>query len=315
MLSLFRRKSALGLFVLLPACGLLTGFCTPKPIDVAAFIALYAEPLPPADPPLQVYHLGHSLVGRDMPVMLAQLAGDGHVFHSQLGWGANLKEHWEPNIPVNGYVEENFHSQHRNPHEALAAGSYDAVVLTEALPIEIAIRYHSPADYLRRFAALAWEGDPKTKIYFYETWHSIDGEDDWFMRVDRDLGLYWEGEILRRTLAYDGMDQPIYVIPGGQVMAAMAREIEARGGVGPLAGRDDLFSDNIHFSDYGAYLIALTHYAVLYRRSPVGLPHALTKLDGSPAEDPGPEAARLMQDVVWRVVRTYAPTGVPPEAG
>ena len=44
-----------------------------------------------------------------------------------------------------------------------------------------------------------------------------------------------------------------------------ARELEARDGVGPLQSRDDLFSDNIHFSDYGAYLMALTHYAVLYQ--------------------------------------------------
>ena len=33
-----------------------------------------AAPAPVATGPLQVYHLGHSLVGRDMPVMLTQLA-------------------------------------------------------------------------------------------------------------------------------------------------------------------------------------------------------------------------------------------------
>ena len=32
-----------------------------------------------------------------------------------------------------------------------------------------------------------------------------------------------------------------------------------------------------------AYLVALTHYAVLYRQSPVGLPHALSRADGTPA--------------------------------
>src|SRR6056297_1483282 len=316
MLSLFRRKSALGLFVLLPACGLTAGFCSPRPIDEAAFAALYAEPLPPAEGPLQVYHLGHSLVGRDMPVMLAQLAGDGHVFHSQLGWGAFLRQHWEPDVPVNGFAKANFHPQHRDPREALATGEYDALVLTEAVEIRDSIRWFAPADYLHRFAELAWENNPDTRVYLYETWHRTDGEEDWFMRVDRDLGLYWEGEILRRAIAYDDARRPIYVIPGGQVMAAVAREAEARGGVGPLQDRDDLFSDNIHFSDYGAYLMALTHYAVLYRRSPVGLPHGgLTKLDGSPAADPGAQAARMMQEIVWRVVTSYAPTGVSAGAG
>jgi len=312
MLSLFRRKSALGLFVLLPACGLTTGFCTPRPVDEAAFSALYAEPLPPADAPLRVYHLGHSLVGRDMPVMLAQLAGEGHVFHSQLGWGANLNEHWEPDIEVKGFVESNGHPEHRDPREALATGGYDALVMTEAVEIRDSIRWSDPADYLHRFAKLGWENNPDTRVYFYETWHSTNGEEDWLMRIDRDLGLYWEGEILRRALAYRGIDRPIYIIPGGQVMAAVTREIEARGGVGPLRGRDDLLSDDIHFSDYGAYLMALTHYAVLYGRSPVGLPHRLKMHDGRPAADPGPEAALMMQEAVWRVVQGYAPAGVGP---
>ena len=41
---------------------------TPQEIDT-----LYSVPLPASDAPMQVFHLGHSLVGRDMPVMLQQL--------------------------------------------------------------------------------------------------------------------------------------------------------------------------------------------------------------------------------------------------
>lgn len=314
-MSLFRLKKAFGLFVLLPACGLSTAYCSPRPIDGAAFAALYATPLPQPEGPLQIYHLGHSLVGRSMPLMLAQLAGEGHIFHSQLGWGANLKEHWEPDVPVKGFDESNGHIQHRDPLEALETGGYDAVVLTEAVEIKDSIRYSAPADYLHRFAALAWQGAPDTRVYLYETWHETHDPEGWYTRIDRDLGLYWEGEILRRAIAYDENRRAIYVIPGGQVMAAVAREIEARGGVGPLQSRDDLFTDKIHPSDYGTYLMALTHYAVLYGRSPVGLPHQLTMSDGRPAADPGPEAARMMQEVVWKVVTSYAPTGVSPETG
>ena len=71
-----------------------------------------------------------------------------------------------------------------------------------------------------------------------------------------------------------------------------------------------LFSDQIHLNDLGAYLIALTHYAVLYGKSPVGLPHDLTRADGTPATAPGPDAALLMQNVVWDVVKSYPRTGV-----
>ena len=53
--------------------------------------ALYAAPLPAPKGALRVYHLGHSLVGRDMPAMLAQLAGAGHHYDSQLGWAHHLR--------------------------------------------------------------------------------------------------------------------------------------------------------------------------------------------------------------------------------
>ena len=104
-----------------------------------------------------------------------------------------------------------------------------------------------------------------------------DDPEGWLERVDKDLGRYWEGEILRRALAYEDVTRPIHVIPGGQVMAAFVRRVEAAGGIGPIGDRRDLFKDDIHFNDFGAYLVALTHYAVLYGRSPVGLPHNLEK--------------------------------------
>ncbi len=311
MLKPVWHKSFFLLFVLLPACGLLTRGCVPAPLSEAEFDALYETPLPAAEPPFQAYFIGHSLVGHDMPVMLQQLAGDGFGFHSQLGWGANLIEHWDPDTPVNGYAESNTHPQHRDPHEAIASGEYDAVVATEAVEIRTAIDWARPAYFLREIAVASWEANPDTRVYLYETWHQLDDEEGWLTRLDRDLPLYWEGEILRRALNYKNVGRPIYVIPGGQVMAAFARELENRGGIGPIRDYSDLFFDVIHFNDYGAYLMALTHYAVLYGRSPVGLPHSgLTRLDGSTADDPGAEAARAMQETVWRVVTGYPPTGV-----
>jgi hypothetical protein len=83
-----------------------------------------------------------------------------------------------------------------------------------------------------------------------------------------------------------------------------------RGGIDGLAGRADLFRDHIHLSDLGAYLVALTHYAVLYRQSPVGLPHALSRADGTPAAAPGPDAARLMQELAWATVTAHPRSGV-----
>lgn len=279
----------------------------PKPISQAAFEALYTPP-PDAVVPARVYHIGHSLVGRDMPAMLAALGG--HGYESQLGWGAHLRQHWEPDVPVNGFEAENAHPRYRDAHEAVGSGDYAALVLTEAVEIRDTIKSHAPELYLKNWATRAWAANPETRVYFYETWHRLDGDEDWLERLDADLGRYWEGAILRRALAYEGARRPIYVIPGGQVMAAVVRTAEAGDGIGPIRTRADLFSDAIHFNDYGAYLMALTHYAVLYGRSPVGLPHDMTRADGTPAQDMGADAARRLQEIVWEVVTSLPQTGV-----
>ena len=308
-----RRFAPAPVLLLLSACGLMR--CTPDPLEGAELTALYADPLPAPSAPMSVYHLGHSLVGRDMPAMLTQLAGAGHRYDMQLGWGTPLKDHWTGEI--NGFDQENAHDRYRDAAEALASGEYDAFVFTEMVELKAAIDYFDSWDYANRWTVRAREGRDDIRVYLYETWHEIDIEEGWLNRLDLDLGRYWEREIIDRAMAAEDPHRPIHVIPGGQVFARFVRALQERGGVDGLMGEADLFSkdengvqDPIHFNDIGAYLVALTHYAVLYHQSPVGLPHELVKADGTPATAPGPEAARLMQETVWEVVTGYPRTGV-----
>jgi len=137
--------------------------------------------------------------------------------------------------------------------------------------------------------------------------------------LDADLADLWKGRLTEPELGMtDDPSRPVRLIPAGQVMAAFVRRVEAAGGIGNVAGRESLFArdaqgslDTIHVNDLGAYLVALTHYAVLYQRDPRGLPHALTRADGSAADAPDAEAARAMQETVWQVVRAIPETGVP----
>jgi hypothetical protein len=283
----------------------------------AEFDALYDMPLSPPAEPLRVFHLGHSLVGRDMPAMLRQLAGPGQEYNSQLGWGTSLKSHWEQCNAIAGFAEENAHDRYRDVREALTSGTYDAFVATEMVEIRDAIKYHQSGKYLASWAALARKARPGIRIYLYETWHRTDDPEGWVDRLDLDLGRYWESDVLRPALSADPSRNPIYVIPAGTVFAAFVRAVEAAGGVDNISGKEALFAtatdgtpDPIHLNDLGAYLVALTHYAVLYQKSPVGLPHQLLRADGTPAVDPGETAARLMQETVWRVVTSYRKTGV-----
>jgi hypothetical protein len=300
------------LALLLTACG------WQKTLDPQALSALYVNPLPPPVKPLNVYHIGHSLVSRDMPSMLEQLAGPGHDHRSQLGWGSSLKAHWEPDVPINGFELENAHPRFMDAMTAVKSGKFDVLVLTESVEIKDAIKYHDSPKYLHLWTALARSVRPDTRVYLYETWHQLDDPRGWLTRIDEDLGLYWEGVLLAKALAKEGTGGPIHVIPAGQVLARFVRRIDQIGGLPGMKSREDLFSfndkgarDNIHMNDLGHYLVALTHYAVLYQRSPVGLPYRLKRADGTAATAPSEEVARLMQEVVWEVVTSYPKTGVP----
>lgn len=281
-------------------------------------IAAYAQPVPAPKGPMQVYFLGHSLVNQDMPAMLAQLAPEGHRYNSQLGWGTPMRAHWEDDVDILGFDESNAQpGVFRAAKQALASGDYDAVVLTEMVELSDAIKYHDSVKYLGLWADLARTGSPDAPIYLYETWHWLTDPRGWEVRLEEDLANLWENKLLLLDLAQNP-DRPVHVIPAGQVLLNFLRAVRDAGGVPGINGPEDLFGldpegklDPIHMGDLGNYLVALTQYAVLYQKSPMGLPHELLKADGTPAQAPSPEAARLMQEVVWDTVTSYPKTGVP----
>jgi hypothetical protein len=288
----------------------------PKRLSADAFAARYAVPLTAPRQGLSVYHLGHSLVGRDMPVMLDQLAqAAGFVAHhhaSQLGWGTSLDQHRAGDI--SGFEQENAHVQHL-PAKSLGQAGYDAVIFTEMVEIRDAIRYHDSGAALAHWAQLARRGNPDARLYLYETWHRLDDPEGWLARIDSDLAQAWQDALMRVAMA-DPAVGTIYLIPGGQVLAAAVRAIEA-GKVPGLTRREDLFAkaadgtvDPIHLNDLGAYIIALTHFAVLYHRSPQGLPHDLSLANGQLATALPQAAVLPLQRLVWQVVSGYALTGV-----
>lgn len=290
---------------------------TPDPLPRMAgddFAAAHV-PLTPPQGPLRVFHLGHSLVGRDMPAMLAQLAPEGHEYGSQLGWGATLRSHWLGPDEVPGFVQENAHSAHRPAREAIGGGGYDAVVLTEMVEIRDAIKWHASGNYLAEWARFARQARPDVRIYLYETWHRLDDEAGWLERIDADAVPLWQDEVMRRAMGADGVGA-IYRVPGGPALAAVARAAEA-GDLPGIDNREDLFArtperelDLIHPGDLGNYVVALTHYAVLYQRSPEGLPAQLNRADGSPAVAFQPDTAARVQRLVWQVVSNDARTGI-----
>lgn len=285
----------------------------PLPQMPQADFAAALPPLPRPQGPLRVFHLGHSLVGRNMPAMLAQLV-EGHRYASQLGWGATLRQHWLGAAEVPGFDQENAHPAFAEAKQAIGSGDYDAIVLTEMVELKDAIKWHSSSHYLAEWGRLARQARPDVRLYLYETWHNLDDPAGWLQRIDADAAL-WRDELVRRAMS-DPAVGPIYRLPGGPAMAAVARAAEA-GEIPGLDRREALFSltpegaqDTIHFSDLGAYVIALTHFAVLYQQDPQGLPHRLRRADGTMADAFADEAAPLVQRIVWQLVQGDPLTGV-----
>ena len=288
----------------------------PRPPAAATVRARISATIAAPGRPLAVFHLGHSLVNRDMPAMLAQLAPKGHRYESQLGWGTTLQAHWG-DAPINGYEAANAHPRFRDAHQAVASGAYDAIVLTEMVEIRDAIRYSESPKYLARWARKAIAARPDARLYLYETWHRLDDPDGWLERIDRDRDRYWLARVLGPALAELPASVKFHLIPAGMVLAALVRRVEARGGIGNIKDRTDLFARNadgsvdpIHLNDLGNYLVALTHYAALYHQSPVGLPQSLRRGEGSPATPPTPDAALLMQEIAFEVVQAGGLSGI-----
>lgn len=320
MQSKLKKLLALAMVLAAALGATVWGLRAPAPLDRAERLAFYDTPLPAPSGGLGTYFLGHSLIGPDIPAFVTQLAqAAGHAdafYNSQLGWGASLRTHWEPDQTIPGYTEMNQPPAYRPAKPALESGDYDVLVLTEMIDLEDAIRWHDSGRYTALWAQLARKHAPQIRIYKYETWHNYVNAVDWIERIERDAEDLWEGTILAQAKAYDGVDT-IHVIPAGRALAAFARELRAEGGLPGMPDTNALFAlatdgtrDTIHPSDKAAYLIALVHYATLYHADPRGLPYALLRADGTAADAPAPEVAALMQQIAWDVVRSTRSTGV-----
>ena len=163
-------------------------------------------------------------------------------------------------------------------------GDFDVLVITERVALSTTREFHDSDGWALRWARHAWANGADgagAEVFLYAGWvpRHVDphasGDPDaaiaWRDRLDREYG--WWLEILAHVNANRPEGAPVMrMIPASMVLAAAHDAIE--GGRGP-AGLDDMevfFSDDIHLSELGAYLVAMTHFAVIHRRDPAGLP-------------------------------------------
>ncbi len=241
-----------------------------------------------------------------MPAILKELAASAKIEgHQQVDLqsigGSQVIQHW--NVP----------DEKNQIKPALIASKADVLTLS---PIYL------PDEGIENFVKLGLEHNPELRITVQEFWLPFDEQALWAthakgVTIDRDAKTIAQ---LRDEHApyFQAMDghvralnakfgkSAVFVVPAGQAVLAL-REKVVKGEVPGVAKQSDLFRDPVgHPRDQIMALATYCHYAVIYGRSPVGLPApaSIAKL---------PEAEklnRLLQELAWDAATQHPLSGI-----
>jgi hypothetical protein len=266
----------------------------------------------PATKGQRVFTAGHSF-HVFMPDILREMAAAGGIAdHVQVGrqslGGSRTLQHW--NLP----------DEKNQAKAALRTGKVDVLTLS---PI-----FH-PDEGIDNFVGLGLEHNPNLRVTVQAFWLPYDVYDLNYQKkrpekADRNSRT---GEEMRKihapyfrsvedqvqTLNKKHGKPVVFVVPSGQAAIALREKIIAGQAPG-LRTQEELFRDPIgHAHPPLQALAAYCHFAVIYRRSPVGLPvPSILKKAGSP--DDVEKLNRLLQELAWQAVISHPLSGVQAEA-
>jgi hypothetical protein len=264
-----------------------------------------AAEVSPPPPGLKVLTAGHSFHVW-MPPLVAEMAkAAGIQGHEQLAissiGGSKVIQHWE--LPP----EKN------KAKPVLASGQAELFTMSPTF---------LPDSGIENFVKLGLEHRADLRFTLQQNWVPYEDPAIWLSRtkpksVDRDgktveqlraiHAPYFqmiEGHVKELNGRIPGAR--IAVVPSGEAVLALRAKVIAGGAPG-VRTQSELFTDVLgHPGPQIRVLSAYCHYAVMYRRSPVGLPvvSQLTKL---------PEAEkinRLLQEIAWKAVTEHPLSGV-----
>jgi hypothetical protein len=254
----------------------------------------------------RVFTCGHSFHVW-VPGIVADLARKADIQgHVQLGvssiGGSRVIQHWD-------IAEEK-----NKAKEALRTGKVDVLTLS---PIFL------PDAGIEKFTRLALEHNKNVRIVVQPIWLRWDIYEPTTKRPKTvDHNAITAEELRKRHAPYfKVMDEHIrelnkqlgktalYVVPAAQAVIALREKI-IRGEAPGLKSQEDLFTDALgHGKPPLQALVGYCNYAVIYRRSPVGLavPAILKKAKLGDQEE---KLNRLLQELAWEAVVQHPLSGV-----
>ncbi|MDB9743981.1 hypothetical protein OAA91_00475 [Fibrobacterales bacterium] len=265
-----------------------------------------------------IYMIGHSLVNAwqgpdinvnaEIPLMVKALAEDeGSYF-----------VHQAKQSPPGSPLKSNFNSPSGSTpwNTSAQSGKYDFLLLTEALELRGNIKWNNSEYYTSEFHKEFAKHNPEVETLLYQTWHCVSLSNCTYPETgtdfNSDIDSYlpdWE----------NWADSAAKLIGKNEVRIAPAGLAFKRLNDSLLAGKipghtqlTDFFTDNIHQNQAGAYLIAATVYATLFKKSPVGLTRDIdanewgTKFKWEVSD----EVIIKLQEIAWETVCNYPRSGV-----
>ncbi|MEO1019432.1 MAG: hypothetical protein AAFY56_17325 [Pseudomonadota bacterium] len=255
----------------------------------------------------RVIQSGHSLTDTIVPVLKAMVSASGGMD----AFGQNIERSTIPGSPMD-WRWNNRNEYMPDARERIA--EYDILVITERAPLSGTVPWHASDEWALRWFTHAWEngrGGEGAESFLYATWVNIDsgpsfenpyndpeGHIPFRERLPLEMAR-WEAILAHVNSNRPADAPPMRLIPGPLVMAA-AFDAIAEGTAPNLDDISDLFIDNIHLNETGSYLIALTHFAVIYQRDPKNIPGRIGM-----RRHPDPNTAAWMRDLVSEVLRNY----------
>lgn len=283
-------------------------------------LALTAIHLAPAAKSESIYFIGNSVtdtVRYEGLQALAAARGHSQPWGRQMIPGAPLQWLWDH--PSDGFTQ----APYGYPSNALPNYVWDNLSLQ---PFDRPLT--SDLDYSQRYISLLFGGDSPTsaqfsnrtatRILIYSRWPRQDpatypgGPRDYdTLWLRNDSNVFESASFFRnlttqlrqQTVSGVSLSDRVFLVPVGEVMYQLNQQMRA-GQVPGYSNIFQLYTDGIHLNDVGAYLVACTFYAVIYRDNPTGLP-----VPSQYGSIPSNLVSRI-QDTVWTVVQNEPLSGV-----
>lgn len=218
-------------------------------------------------PDLAVYWVGHSLVEQkastewgEVSLMtlvgrFAESRGLGYRMGDHTLWGSPLSALWRGR--PHGYDRDAAAMAIKRAEFQESAGQYDTLVATDVLPIQGAARSEYSTYYLRRFYCTLKAANPSARVYLYQTWVNLQGNDP-YSKFPPLSEFNWRAEMIAQRRAWEevadaaarpkvrapgwferigwaassdggcSIEDPIFIVPAGQALVALHDHLAAQ---------------------------------------------------------------------------------------